>query len=380
MDKIHPNTVKEVVPETTSARAPTPEEYKGLVKFLDENLRPQNQWSIASEYPTALNQENIHNLRIITEGSQVLSHAALKTHIIKTPAAILKAGAIGSVVTHDKYRNQGLSRLVLNECLDLAKKQDCDFAILWTNLHDFYQKIGFALAGYEISLTIDENFKVKKDPQYKFLKSPNVDPVALHKLMGQHTVITFRNPDEVRKYLNIPNSSVYTLWEPNGALGAYCVEGKGADLGGYIHEWGGGVSKILQLLKFIQEDQKRTLTIIAPQHASNLIDQCEENGSQKTQGFVGMIKLINEEAFFKKIHRHARADLGITDLVLEKVGDEYKIGTTAQYLTSKDPVDIIPIIFGPRKFSDIKGFEPETAKTLEKIFPMPFWLGGWDSI
>jgi N-acetylglutamate synthase-like GNAT family acetyltransferase len=373
MDKIHPTN-------TLSARAPTQEEYKGLVKFLDENLRPQNKWSIASEYPTALNQENIHNLRIIAEGDKVLSHAALKTHIVKTPGAIFKAGAIGSVITHDKYRNQGLSTLVLNDCMELARKQDCDFAILWTNLHEFYNKIGFALAGYEISLAIDSDFNVQKDPQYKILKTPNVDPIALHKLMSQQTVSTFRNPDEVRKYLNIPNSNVYTLWEPNGALGAYCVEGKGADLGGYVHEWGGGVTKIFQLLKFIQEEQKRVITLIAPQHSTNLINQCVEKGAKKTQGFIGMIKLINEESFFKKIHKHARMDLGITNLVLEKSGDEYKIGTHEQYLASKDPVDIIPLIFGPRKFSDITGFQAASAEILDKIFPMPFWLGGWDSI
>lgn len=373
MDKIQGNNMANV-------RAPTLEEYKDLVKFLDENLRPKNQWSITSEYPTALNQENIHNLRIVSENNEFLSHAALKPHIIKTPAAIYKAGAIGSVVTNDKFRNQGHSRAVLNECLELAKKQDCDFAILWTNLYEFYQKIGFALAGYEISLTIDENFKAQKDPQFKILKSPNVDPMALHKLMSQHSVSTFRNPDEVRKYLNIPNSNVYTLWEPSGALGAYCVEGKGADLGGYIHEWGGGVSKVIQLLKYIQEDQKKNITIITPNHAQNLIRECETLGATKSEGFLGMIKLVNEDAFFKKIHRHARIDLGITNLVLEKAGDEYRIGTTDQYLNTKDPVDIIPLIFGPRKFSDVQGFTPETLQTLEKIFPLPLWLGGWDSI
>lgn len=373
MDKIQQNSPQ-------SAHAPTTDEYPNLVKFLDESLRPQNNWSIASEYPTALNKENIHNLRIITEGETVLSHAALKPHIIKTPIAILKVGAIGSVVTHEQHRNRGLSRTVLNECIDLAKSQDCDIAILWTNLYDFYQKIGFSLAGYEISLLIDEKFDVHIDPQNKILKTSNVDPMALHKLMSKHTVSTFRNPDEVRKYLAIPNSNVYTLWEADGSLGAYCVEGKGADLSGYLHEWGGSVPKILQLLKYIQTDQKRAITIISPRHSTNLIDQCLEKGAQKNEGFLGMIKLLNEDAFFKKIHRHARGDLGMTNLVLEKEGDEYRIGTTEQYLKSTNPVDIIPLIFGPRLFSDVEGFDPKQAAQLEKIFPIPFWLGGWDSI
>src|SRR5690606_5470183 len=143
----------------------------------------------------------------------VLSHAALKPHIIKTPIAMFKVGAIGSVVTHEQYRNKGLARTARNDCLDLAKSQDCDIATRSTNLYDFYQKIGFALAGYEISLLVDENFQVNLDPQYKILKSPNIDPMALHKLMSKHTVSTFRNPDEVKKYLSIPNSNVYTLWD-----------------------------------------------------------------------------------------------------------------------------------------------------------------------
>ncbi len=373
MDKLQQNS-------PPSAHAPTADEYPSVVQFLDHSLRPKSNWSIATEYPTALSKENIHNLRVITEGETVLSHAALKPHIVKTPIAILKVGAIGSVVTHEGYRNKGLSRTVLNDCLDLAKKQDCDIAILWTNLYDFYQKIGFALAGYEISLLIDETFKVSLDPQCKILKSPHIDPMALHKLMSKHTVSTFRNPDEVKKYLNIPNSNVYSLWNPDGSLGAYCVEGKGADLGGYIHEWGGGVSKILELLKYIQQDQNKPITIIAPAHASNLIEKSVERGAQKNEGFLGMIKLLNEDAFFKKIHRHARGDLGMTNLVLEKEGDEYRIGTTEQYLKSDSPVDIIPLIFGPRRFSEVKGFDPKAAEQLEKIFPIPFWLGGWDSI
>src|SRR5690606_16360246 len=102
MDKIQQNTPQ-------SAHAPTADKYPQVVKFLDQSLRPQNNWSITTEYPTALNKENIHNLRIITDGETVLSHAALKPHIIKTPIAIFKVGAIGSVVTHEQYRNKGLS-------------------------------------------------------------------------------------------------------------------------------------------------------------------------------------------------------------------------------------------------------------------------------
>lgn len=267
-------------------RSPSAQEYSDLLKFLDQSLRPKANWSISAEYPTTLTQDNLHNLCIIKEGDTVISHAALKPHVLKTPMAIFKVGAIGSVVTNDQHRNLGYSKKVLEECLELAKKQECDIAILWTNLYDFYQKIGFSLAGYEISLVVNENFNSTIDSSVKILKSSQVDPAALHKVMSQHTVMTFRTAEDVRKFLKIPNSNIYTLWEANGTLSAYAIEGKGADLGGYIHEWGGGVSKLLQLFKYIQKDQGRPITVISPKHSTNLITEMTAKGASYNEGFL----------------------------------------------------------------------------------------------
>jgi predicted N-acetyltransferase YhbS len=360
--------------------SPTQEEYPELVKFLDQNLRPQNKWSISAEYPTAFSTENLHNIRVITDGSKILSHAALKPHIIKTPQAIFKVAAIGSVVTHSEYRNQGLSKTIITDCLELAQKQDCDLAMLWTNLYDFYQKMGFALAGFEISLTIDGNFSAVKDPQFKILKTHLVDPQAIHKLLSQHTVATMRSLEEIRKFLSIPNSNIYTLWESNGTIGAFAVEGKGADLGGYIHEWGGSVSRLIQLFKYIQTEQARTITVICPRHSQNLIEQCRKLNAGVHEGFLGMMKMVNEEKLFQKIQRHARQDLGVANLVLDKQGDEYRIGTTEQFICTHNEGEILQFIFGPRLFTDVKGLSKNTLDILDRVFPMPIWLWGWDSV
>lgn len=363
-----------------SVRSPSEQEYIDLLKFLDKTLRPQNQWSISAEYPTTLSQENLHNLRMIKDGNEVLSHAALKPHILKTPMAIFKVAAIGSVVTNDHYRNQGYSKKVLEDCLELAKKQDCDVAVLWTNLFDFYKKIGFSLAGYEISIVIDENFKGAEDSKVKIMKGSQVDPLAIHKVMNQHTVLTFRSPEDVKKFMKIPNSNIYTVWEPSGQLSAYAVEGKGADLTGYIHEWGGSVAKLSQLFKYIQKDQNKNIVVICPKHSTNLITDLTSRGGSYHEGFLGMIKIINENNFFNKIHKHARSDLGINNLVLEKKDSEYRIGTYEQFLSTNEISDLVPLIFGPADFRHIPNLKPHTIQTLERLFPIPFWLWGWDSI
>jgi predicted acetyltransferase len=310
----------------------------------------------------------------------VLSHALVKPHILKTPAAIYKIGAIGSVVTQSEYRNKGLSKRILEDCLEVCKAQQCDIAILWTNLYDFYQKLGFTLAGYEINLQIDENFKVPQNSHLRVLKSTQVDPHALLKLMNQHSVMTVRTPEDIRKLMNIPSSNIYTAWDSQSQIYAYAVEGKGADLSGYVHEWGGSVSELCEVFKHIQTEKKTPIHVIAPKHSVNLINTLEQAGARKNVGFLGMIKIIDQDSLFKKIHKYAKLSLGINNLVLEKMNNEYRIGTIQQYLTTQQISDLALLIFGPHKFADLKGMNQASVETLSKIFPLPLWLWGWDSI
>jgi len=358
-------------------RAPKENELPQVLEFLNTNLRPGSAWSIANEYPTALGTSNIGNIRIITEGNKVLSHAVLKPLIIKTPAIIFKVGAIGSVVTDNESRGQGLSQQILRECLAEAERQECDVALLWTNLYDFYRKLNFELAAFEESLVIDQEFTANTHG-LKFMKGTHVSAEAIHRLYNQHTVGSVRNVDDVRKFLSIPNTVLYTAWDPQGQLAAYAVEGKGADLTGYIHEWGGSVSKLLALFSWIRKEKKSPFTVILGQHSLNLITALKAvPGAIHSEGYLGMIKITREEQLFNKIKRAARS-VGIADLVLEKSGEAYRLGVGADVIEFPDEKDMVRSIFGP--LPDIPDLKPETLKTLERVLPVNLWIWGWDSI
>ncbi len=360
-------------------RSPSINEYDNVVKFLDQNLRPNAQWSISAEYPTALVKENIHNIRIIKDGDKVLSHAVIRPMILKTQTAIFKVATIGSVVTETSHRNQGLSKMILNDCLQQALSLNCDFAVLWTNLYDFYRQLNFELCGYEISMIIDKDLGAELNG-LKVIKGTNVDPNAVLRLMNQHLVTSVRTADDIKKYFSIPNARIYTAWSPQGNLEAYAVEGKGADLDGYIHEWGGGVSKLLPLFNYIYRDQKRPINVIAPPHSENLIRSMVQQGATTHEGYLGMFRILNIQNFFSKIHRHARQDLGITDFVLEESNGQYKIGTQKEILTTSNPLEMNQIIFGPKDVREILRFSNETAEVLNRIFPLRIWFWGWDSV
>lgn len=359
-------------------RSPAETELPHVIEFLNSKLREGASWSIAHEYPTALQAGNRHNMRIIVEKDEILSHAVLKPLIIKSPHVVYKIGAVGSVVTHPDHRNKGLSTQVLENCLAEASRQKCDLAILWTDKYDFYRRMGFELAGSEISFLINEGFTAPADG-LRFSMDAKISPEAILRLYSGHTVGSVRTLEDIRKFLSIPQTRIYTAWEPNGQLAAYAVEGKGADLGGYLHEWGGGVSKLLALVSWIRSQRQGPLTVIAPRHSSNLVSQLTRTGAAVNEGFLGMIKVLNFDQLAAKIKRGFRAE-GVADIVLERQGDALLFGIGNELFTLQQEADIIRLLFGPVDIGALDMFSETARAKLGKVLPLPLWIWGWDSV
>ncbi len=359
-------------------RAPLQTELQSVVRFLDSHLRSEVKWSVTSEYPMAFSEGNLNNIRIITENDEVLSHAVLRPVIMKTPAGLFKVGAIGSVVTSTDHRGQGLSTKTLESCLDAARLQGCDFAILWTNLYDFYRRLGFELAGTEMSVVIDQELPLPAS-NLKFMDTSKVDPVPLHRLYSQHSISSMRTLEETRRYLQIPNMRIYTAWDERGVLKAYAIEGKGADLNGYLHEWGGGVSNLLPLFAHIRKVQNRPITVIVPQHSQNLMRKLQEHGLKANEGYLGMIKILNPASLFNKVKRFARA-IGVDDFAIEDRQGKFYLGSSEGLFSTDSEQDMVKLLFGPSKPSEIHNFDAAVNATLDRVLPLQMWIWGWDSI
>ncbi len=359
-------------------RSPAESELPAVLSFLNQSLRSQSAWSIAAEYPTAFSTNNLHNMRIITEANQVVSHAVLKPLVVKSPHVIFKVGAIGSVVTNEAHRNQGLSTKIIEDCLLQATQQQCDIAILWTDLYDFYRKMGFELAGTEISMVVEEEFPAP-DPTLRLSKDSKVAAEAIHRLYSTHSVNSVRTVEETRKFLHIPQTQVYTAWDSSGPLAAYAIEGKGADLGGYIHEWGGSVTAILTLLSYIRREKQQPITVIVPRHSQNLIQRLREKPVTYNQGYLGMIKVLNFDQLSAKIKRAFRAE-GVSDIVLEKRDGRCIFGCNGDLAILDGETNLTHLLFGPVDIGTLEVFKPETCEKLSKILPLNLWIWGWDSI
>lgn len=361
-------------------RIPLSTDWNEISDFLTRNLRANVSWTVKDEYPLAFSEGNLANVRYIKDNDSIVAHAVMQPHLIRTQYHLFKVGLIGSVVTSPEHRGRGYSSEIINSCLQAAHKQACDFAVLWTDNFNFYGKFGFELAGSEIACEVPTEFQYPAKESLKFMNTNKIAADALLKLYNNHSLRTLRRAEEVQKYLNIPQSKVYTAWNKmTGQLEAYCVMGKGADFQSYIHEWGGSVSSILATLQHMVQIEKKKLTLITPPQCTNLIQQLEDHGAEKFYGILAMIKIINPVQLCKKIKRGARA-LGYDSLVFEYRDNKYYFGYGAEIYQTDSDQDIVRLIFGPNKPGQIHKFGKDALEVLNEIFPIPFWVWGWDSI
>lgn len=359
-------------------RSPETHEWTRVVDFLNDNLRQNKNWTITSEYPTALSANNIHNMSIITEDEKIIAHAVLKTFVIKTPHAIFKVGAIGSVITDPEHRQQGHSRKNIENCILLAKKQECDLVILWTDQFDFYRKMGFELAGFDYSY-IYENAGTIQNKKLRFVSGNNVDPNALQKLYSQHTVHAVRGTEDFKNFLKIPNSNLFTAWDQSNQLVAYAVEGKGMDLINYVHEWAGQTDALLDLFQYIRTQKNDVITVMVPAHSQNLRQKISQVAGISHQGYLGMLKVVNKDALLSKIKKAFRAE-GFENIVLEQQIQHTVFGFGTDLYTLEKESDLIQLLFGPLNVNTLDFVSNDVKQKLSVLLPMPLWIWGWDSI
>lgn len=360
-------------------RSPEQHEFDHVVEFLNHQLRAESTWPINSEYPTALTPSNMHNMSIITEeDGSILSHALIKPIITKTPYAIYKIGAIGSVVTDPSHRQQGLSTLNMQNCLAKATAQDCDLVMLWTDKTDFYQKFGFELAGSENTYVFDKP-QAPRCENIRIVKGTQVDPQAILKLYSQHSVGSMRSIDDIQQYLKIPNSNLYTAWSSTNQLLAYAVDGKGADLQTFIHEWAGQIDGLIDIISHMVKTENKTYHLMVPQHAKNLRRILDALDVYCHRGFLAMLRIHNFDSVAMKVKRAFRAE-GFDQIVLEKQHGQIVFGYGQDLYTLDEEADLAKILFGPTTIDEMTFIKPETREVLGTILPLPLWVWGWDSI
>ena len=240
-------------------------------RLLVECLRPDHptDYPIASEYPLVLAQNGTkHSLCMTQKGDQcaargVIAHANiwLRTMLPDSGDASfpgVKLAFVGNVATEKREQGKGRMKALLAEIELRALAQRADAIVLWSDLADFYQKMGFTPAGNELRVTLStkklcagnhstvwmpEGYQTGKLPQDLIRRVFELRSTGFKQPFFQ----VERSVHEFSELLKIPDLAFF-VGHGAGTTSAtqtdqrpiefFFLVGKGADMQGVIHEWG----------------------------------------------------------------------------------------------------------------------------------------------
>lgn len=223
-----------------------PEQLHQRNVFLQATLREHPQdFSIAAEYPLVLSPETADRSYCVMDQGSIIAHLNFwpRTLVDSTNGNKFSIGLIGNVATAPAWRGRGLMRELLAYIEQHAASIGVCLMVLWSDLTSFYQKLGYEALGEEhrcffsrasLNPFPTEDLKINLHPVGSITNELAITFLRLRSPIETTLQIT---PEEYHQLLLIPQSYVFDISKENRQCGFF-VAGKGADLGGVIHEWG----------------------------------------------------------------------------------------------------------------------------------------------
>jgi len=221
-------------------------EFKARNKLLQLCLRnPLLTYPITQEYPLLLSERNPLPSWCVFAEDTLIAHANYQKFSLYHPLKQrhVLCGFIGNVAVAQEFRHLGVSRRLFWFMEKKARRQQITSLFLWSDLKEYYQKLGFYPWGVEwhytfslklFSTRLKVDFSIRVEP-LSYCEKPLW--VRLMKMRTQNGFTPQRWEEDTRKLLKIPNLFAFLCRRGESLIG-YFIIGKGADFHGMIHEWG----------------------------------------------------------------------------------------------------------------------------------------------
>lgn len=128
-----------------SVRRCDPEIFPQLLSLVDDEFihNKGRHLSLSIRYPSVLSTVNCVNLHMIEIDNVICSAVAVKRFQWLADGQVWKGAMIGLVCTAPQFRAQRLASLVLCTVVEQLREAGEDFAVLWTTINGFYERLGW---------------------------------------------------------------------------------------------------------------------------------------------------------------------------------------------------------------------------------------------
>lgn len=359
-------------------RALRMEEYPAALRFIDSVFRPENPGAMEREYPHVLGKDNVENMRVIVKGDEVISHTAIYCSTVRSRDLTFKIGGISAVGTHPDYRSKGLASSVMRDCIGVMRERGCHLSFLWTDRHDFYRNLGYEPAGSfylfkPTASTLSDASMGCKIVSYSPDRLPEI--VEIH---DREPLRTDRTAKEYETYFSLPRIRTLLALR-DGKVSAYGVMGKGRDLRGFMHDWGGNPQDLLCLARELAAlSGKDELYVLAPTEGNDFTSLLTEMHEPNSYMKLVMLSVIDVDGLSAIVSESLSDRLGADfRIVQDSTGVKIKVGREEAYV---EPARMLAsVMFGPEPPSNfLKGFSRDTLSALDRVLPIPLFIWGLD--
>jgi len=315
---------------------------------------------------------------VIVKDGKVVSHTAIYFSTLRSGDLSFKIGGISAVATHPDYRKKGLASSVLRDCVKVMRERGCHLSFLWTDRHDFYRSFGFEPAG-SFYLVKPDASKMAGASQDSEIMS--YTPERLSEIMEIHDrepLRTERTAKEYETYFALPGLRTL-LTVRDGRVSAYAVMGKGGDLQGFIHDWGGNPQDLLCLVRELSARvENGEVFVLAPTHENEFARLLVSMDALGMYMKFVMFSIVDVEGVSSIVSDYVSSRLGRDfHIVQDSTGVKIKVGHEEAYV---EPSRMLAsVMFGPDAPSTfLNGLSSDTLAALDKALPIPLFIWGLD--
>jgi predicted N-acetyltransferase YhbS len=229
-----------------------------LRRFLERHFdgRP----GLVEEFPLLVGEGNRERRIVARTRDTIVAHSAWRPLVLRSGEERIRAAGIGLVTTHREWRGRGLATRLVGQCLARAYAERAEVALLFAEERELYRRLGFVPVGRE-RVTRPRPASAGGEPTIR--AGGPADARALEPLLAAHPLRVERSVEEFRALLGVPGVRL-ALLEEGGRPVAYCVEGKGRDLRGVVHEWAGEPKRVGALLAHAAARDDAPACVLSP--------------------------------------------------------------------------------------------------------------------
>lgn len=284
----------------------TPNEFHSRDQLLAETMRDSPLlWSYTAEYPLVLapNPESAKTSLCVFSDNDVIAHLNVwirqLTHA--STGQTQNIALLGNIASHPAHRGQGHIRTLLNRAAESALSENANAMILWSDLLEFYQNLGFTSNGREVRYQIRSRDRNTQTGIVK-VESNALSSSDIQAMLDRRPKFEWnlgRSEEEFRSLLSIPECHLF-IKRAGARIESWLMIGKGSDMAGVIHEWGARSPDdlIVDIQSILQSYDLQELTLLAPGalggHWHKVFDQHASSSSAHPMALAKALNPLGE--------------------------------------------------------------------------------------